>query len=532
MKKLLLIVFLSLVSLQGIRAQTLVVQGVDLGDLQTPLDIPTSVKAWKGESLLLPFKVELAPSVPLSVAADFGGAQASLELFALYPVLADRSAGYCGEAKSSGTFETFYALDRAELLPENTLVPDSTGQHVLLRVHVDPKAKAGTYPLTLRFEQAGRLVTVSSRLAILDRTLKAAETFYTDFWQYPTSVADYYGITPWSAEHWQHLETMWMQLDDINQGSITAYAFWDLYNSRIRPREEMMIPVTRKADGSYSYDFDRFGKYVDFALKNSPDRQISFHNLFPWNNYFFFWDEASGQMGSVQSAPGTAEYQAFWEPFLEAISKYLKSRGWEDRFVIYIDERGQAETLALIQWVSALHPEFKFGYAGHFYPELSALVYDYSMPVNVVLDQRDLGMRKRNGYKTSFYTACFEQSNQPNFLLSSNYLDIYFLTLLAKSKGYDGMLRWAYNRWSSQIMTSAIYSDVPAGDAHLVYPDGQLSMRYLVLRDAIEEIAKEESMLRSKATKKMMDHLLPLSLLKVESDRWARVRSMKSYLND
>src|SRR5690606_34224838 len=113
---------------------------------------------------------------------------------------------------------------------------------------------------------------------------------------------------------------------------------------------------------------------------------------------------------------------------------------------------------------------------------------DYSLASNIVLDPNILAERKSKGFNTTYYTSCYEV--QPNMLMASNYSDIYYLVMLSKARGYDGMLRWAFNRWSPQIMKSAIFSDLPSGDSHFVYPEGQVSLRYLILKDALEEVQK------------------------------------------
>lgn len=516
----------------GLRAQTPVAKWVELQDFSRLMQGNAAFKAWKGESLLWPFLMEATPEIPIKVTLESGKARISLKTIKLNPIEADLSAGFCGEAKSIGNFEKVSVPDLAIFQKDNSLILDYSEQWIMLLVEVDAKAKPGLYPIKLHFDQAGKRYSTQANLTILNQALEKRIGFQIDFWQYPNSLAEFHQLKPWSPPHLEHLKTMWRQLDEIHQGPITTYAFWDIYNTRIRELDEMMVQVTKRKDGSFTYNFRNFETYLRLVLKGSPKRQISFHNLFPWNNHFFFWDEESGKIQSIHTAPGSEEYKAYWTPFLSELHSFLESKGWLDQFVIYFDERDEGETLGLIEWIKGLHPEFKIGYSGRFDPSLSSLVYDYSMPVNVVLEAQDLSNRKKAGFKTSLYTSCFETANQPNFLLSSNYLDIYFLVYLAKSRGYDGILRWAYNLWSSDILNSAIYLDVPSGDAHLVYPNGEVSVRYLVLKDALEDIAKLEARKNSLQVREMMESLLPYFLLNLENDRWSRVKAMKNFLND
>ena len=116
--------------------------------------------------------------------------------------------------------------------------------------------------------------------------------------------------------------------------------------------------------------------------------------------------------------------------------------------------------------------------------------------------------------------------------MASNYTDIYFLIMLSKARGYDGMLRWAFNLWSPQIMKSAIFSDLPSGDSHFVYPEGQVSLRYLIIKDALEEVQKVEAMANSSKTKELLNSHTRYFLLNIEKDRINMVKTMKNYLND
>lgn len=488
--------------------------------------------AWKNDEVIIPIRFQSKSQQPVKV--TFSDPEAEVKLYQLHDVLADFSAGNCGETKTDGTFEQIQIPDRAELRNDLTFVPLGETQWVLMVVKFPQTKSSGTFAYTVGFDQQGKKTQVKGNFTLRDRVLSSLENldFYSDFWQFPISVADYYKLKPWTEEHWQEVGVMFDQLAGINQQSITTSVFWDLYNTRIRPIDEMMIQVRKKADGSFSYDYAVFDKYVAMAQSKGIKGQIAVHNLFPWNGFLFYLDETSGEVQSVQTQPGTPEYQAFWKPFLVDFSDHLVKKGWQQQTVFFIDERDPNLTLDLAKWVKSIAPSLKMGFSGDFYPFLSEWMDDYSMPVNVVVDPAEMKKRILSSQKTSLYTSCFEQPNQPNLLLPSDYRDLYFLTLLAKSRGYNGMLRWAFNLWSSDIMNSAIYSDLPSGDAHLVYPEGQVSVRYLVLRDALEEVSKFETVSKVSNSVDMINATNRYFLINIEAERNQMFQALKSYLND
>ena len=468
------------------------------------------------------------------VEISYQGPNGTQQLFQLHEILADLSAGNCGATKSKGDFGKISVPDRAELMSGMKFNPTSENQWLILQLSISNDVVPGPHSYSFTFNQKGNKSEVKGFLKVKDRYLEGLSglNFYTDFWQFPIAMADYYKINPWSDQHWLEVEKMFDQLNAINQHSITTQVFWDLYNTKIRPLDQMMIQIKKSSSGKYSYDYSTFDRYVLTGMEKGISGQISVHNLFPWNKFIFYYDESKGKVVSLQTQPGSAEYNEFWKPFLQNFEEHLKSKNWPRKTVLFIDERDPGQTIMLAKWVKEIAPGLSMGYSGDFNSTLSSLMKDYSTPVNVVIQPSELSKRILASQKTSIYTSCFEQPNQPNILLSSDLRDIYFLTQLSKARGYDGYLRWAFNLWSSEIEKSAIYSDLPSGDAHLVYPNGQVSLRYLVLEDALEEIAKLELFAKVSNTASMINAINRYFLINIEKDRFQMVKAMKNYLND
>lgn len=489
-------------------------------------------KAWHNETVILPFWIRADSTEEMNFQLKMGGKNITAEMVKLHLIKGDLSAGNCGNTKKNGTFEERMFPDRAEFINGNSFKVDNTISYGLVKLEIPKRLKNGKYPLELTFIQNGDFLKLGASIEVLDQELPDFNSldYEIDFWQFPLSVSTYYDIKPYSSEHWEKLGLMFDQLKAINQTVVTTSVFYDIYNTSIKPVEQMMIQVRLKPDGTFSYDYGIFEKYVELAASKGISKQISVHNLFPWNLSYFYFDEASGAIKTFKSEPGTKAYNDFWTPFLLNFASYLKSKNWLEKTVFWIDEREKNKTALLIKYVQGIVPEFKFGYSGRFSPGLSDLVYDYSLASNIVLDSDNLAKRKSRGYKTTYYTSCYEV--QPNMLLASNYADIYFLVMLSKAKGYSGMLRWAFNLWSADIMNSAIFSNLPSGDSHFVYPKGQVSLRYLILKDALEEVLKVDAKAHLDKTKELLTSYNRYFLLNIEKDRVIMVNTMKNYLND
>lgn len=533
MKKIVLL-FLIFIScdLQKSSSQTAKAVFTSFRNLEGELADKTVFKGWKNETLILPIRLVSSPAVPLTFNIKSSNTFISASVYQLHYVEGDISAGNCGTDKSGGVFEKRQFPDRAEKLNSNTFLSDTANHYILLELKVDQKTKAGKYPVKVVFSQGGSSFSAEAIIQVSSQKLPDFSTlnYKVDFWQFPLSVADYYQIKPWSDEHLAYLGKVFDQLKGINQQVITTSVFWDLYNTSIRSLDQMMIQVKKKSDGNFAYDYSNFEKYVNLGMKKGIDKQISVHNLFPWNNNFFYYDESSQQMISIQSLPGTEVYNQFWTSFLVDFSKYLKQKKWLNRVVLIVDELDLNETIQLAKFVKKIDPAYKMGYAGLYNPELSTLMYDYSVPSNVILEKDELAKRISSGYKTTFYTSCYEA--QPNLVMGSNLNDAYFLTMLSRSRGYDGMLRWAFNKWSPQIMTSAIFSDLPSGDSHFIYPNNQLSIRYLILRDALEDVLKFDTKPNDWKKTELINAQNRYFLLNIEPSRMEMVEAMRNYLNE
>ena len=507
---------------------------VKLEKLYAPETSTGKFSGWKQESLLIPIRFESSSTAAVDIQISIPGLGPKLEWFEIHSVWADFSAGACGQAKVNGTFEKALIPDRARPIPTSRLEADSTVKWAILKLTLPRWAKSGDYGMDFAFIQNGKATKLTGTVKVLDRVASQVEevAFGTDFWQFPISVADYYAVKPWTEAHLVRMDEMFQTLKGINQRSLTVSIFWDLYNTKIRPLDEMMVQVTRKENNSYSYDFSNLETYVKRAEEAGLASQISIHNLFPWNQNFYFFDEKTNQVKVINAAPNSEPYRAFFKPLSEAMSEFLEKKNWKSKTYWVIDERDPSQTINLKNWIHEIAPGFQFSFAGRLSPALAKQMEEYALPLNVSLDETQYSSRIALNGRTLMYTSCFEQPNQPNSLMTSDLRDIYFLTHLADIKGYQGILHWAYNLWSKQIKTSGIYSDVPSGDAHFVYPDGELSVRYLVFQDAIEEIGKFRLISQVKNSSTIKHSLGRYFLINVEKERFQAVEAMKAYLND
>lgn len=498
-------------------------------EVATPIK---ELKSWKNESILIPIVIKKESGDSAKV--DFkvsSNSSFNIQIAKLEYVLADLSAGACGANKVKGKFEEAYFPDRVNYLSDLNLNLDHEVNYFLAKVWVTENAKEGKHAIQFTIETSNTSKEISAEITVNDKILPEMEEldFKLEFWQFPRSVSNFYKINSWSEEHMDILEKQFIQLNKMNQRSITTSVFWDLYNGKPGDKEALMIKCYKREDGSWEYDYTNFEKYVELGISCGINEQIDVHNLFPWNLTYYYIEEKSGQIKKFTSAVTSQEYKEFWTPFLIDFSVFLEKKEWKDKVMFFIDERNKDQSIALAKFIKGIDPLFKVGYAGRFYPDLSEVIDNYSLPSNIALNQQELRKREGANKITTFYTACWEK--QPNMLMMSNYYDFYFLLMLSKARGYDGFLRWAFNSWGSRIMTDARYDDVPSGDAHFFYPYGQPSIRYELLLDAMEEVHKVTLLSKQKKVRNLLNSFNNPSLLGNLQERNQLVKTMMGQVN-
>ena len=84
-------------------------------------------------------------------------------------------------------------------------------------------------------------------------------------------------------------------LAHAGQKVITTTLIHDPWNSQTHDVYSTMIKWTKKKNGSWSYDYTIFDKWVSYMTALGIDRVIECYSMIPWNLKFYYYDEASGK---------------------------------------------------------------------------------------------------------------------------------------------------------------------------------------------------------------------------------------------
>lgn len=452
---------------------------------------------WKGERLSAQFLLWTKEELK-QVSCSFTDLQSGSNLipsemvqarFVRY-VMTDVFGNGCGKRSP----EDYPATLAADMLDHLSCmdVEAKTVRPVWVTLDIPHTAQAGIYTGSLSVSVKGKKVQdFSLEVEVLDRVLPPASEwkFHLDLWQHPTAVARWHDVPVWSEEHYAYLRPLMRMLADAGQKVITTNLNKDPWNGQCYDRYADMIKWTKKADGTWSYDYTEFDRWVSFMMELGINKMINCYSMVPWNNELDYLDEASAATVTVQAVPGTDVFTEMWTPFLLDFTTHLKEKGWLEITNIAMDERSPETMKATLSLLQRITPELGVSLADNHksykeYPYIKDLCVSFGATV----DKEDLEYRKKMGLNTTYYVCCSHPF--PNQFTFSPPAESVCSAWYAAAVGLDGFLRWAYNSWVENPLTDSRFRTWPAGDTYIVYPEARSSIRFERLREGIQDVEK------------------------------------------
>ena len=461
-----------------------------------------SLKAWRGERVnaqaLLWTRADL-DGVNISVSDLRSGSnvidKSSVRTHFVRYVMTDElnkdGKGGCGCRDNKAEWDSSLVAD---VLDTNMLLPvrRNSVQPVWMNVRVPADAKPGTYTGTLSLGGSGMtLQTLKFSLTVLDRTLPSPRDWHLnlDLWQNPYAVARYYGVKLWSREHFDAMLPIMRMLADAGQRAITASIMYKPWNGQTEDAYDSMVTRIRHLDGSWSYDYAVFDRWVEFMTNEAGiDGLISCYTMIPWNLRFDYYDEATNRVQFVEAKPGDSAYAEYWGGFLRDFAAHLRRKGWFDRTAISMDERPMEAMRAAIKVIRDADPDFKITLAGNYHDEIQADLYYLSIPYGNRFPDSVLAERRRRGQISTYYTCCTEAF--PGTFSFSAPAEATWIGIHAVAGGYDGYLRWAVNSWTADPLRDTRFRTWAAGDTYSIYPGARPSIRFERLVEGLQDAEK------------------------------------------
>lgn len=367
-------------------------------------------------------------------------------------------------------------------------IPFAGVQPIWVNVNIPKDTTAGVYTGTIKVscKDTKEVLTFTYHVNVQNVVLPDATEFENGFdielWQYPYSSAEYYGVEPFSKKHFEILESIMEKYKSIGGHAITTTINEDAWDRQTYSKNEVhypsMVKWTKEKDGSFTYDFTDFDKWVQFNKDLGIGDKIVIYSIAPWHNSFTYWE--NGKLVKERFTVGSKRYNEVWTDFFTAMVKHLDEKGWFDDAYVGIDERGLSETaLNLLDTIKNKDGKtLKTAGAmdnltGGEHPKLARRIDDLNVGDTVVQNnpevfQQLLKDRNALGLKTTLYSCTGHIPG--NFSLSAP-AENYWSILFAYKNGTTGFLRWAYDAWVEDPLRDTSHSSFEAGDCFLIFPD-------------------------------------------------------------
>ena len=402
---------------------------------------------------------------------------------------------------------------------------------VWITVSIPADAPAGEYASTVKVYAKGRqLRTFNIGLTVIGRELPppAEWNYYLDLWQHPAAVARVEGLDLWSDAHFEALVPYMRLLADAGQKVVTTTLNKDPWNNQCFDAYADMIVWTKNADGSWSYDYTVFDRWVELMTGLGIDRTINCYSMLPWNNELHYRDGSTGRFVDVTADPGTPAFEALWEPFLTDFTGHLREKGWLGRTNIAMDERSPEEMTDALGLLRKTAPELGIAMADN---KNSYLNYPFinSMCVKVRdrVPPQHIAERRAQGFITTYYVCCSDRF--PNMFTFSAPAEAVYAGWYMAACGYDGFLRWAYNSWVGEPLTDSRFRTFPAGDTYIIYPGARSSVRFERLVEGIQDAEKISILKKEFAAKGMPEAASRLERLETLLSGFATITPEKGW---
>ena len=422
--------------------------------------------------------------------------------------------GGCGYRKPMD-FDSLLVADPIDPTVEAMGIAERTVQPIWVQCWIPQSAEPGIYKGELLVKDDDRIlqrlkleIKVASR--ILPEPSKWA--YHLDLWQSPYAVARYYQVPVWSQEHLDAMRPLMKSLADAGQKIITATITHKPWDGQTEDYFETMVTWMKRADGTWTFDYTVFDRWVEFMMSVGIDQQINCYSMVPWKLSFQYFDQATNSLQFMKTAPGEKDYEDMWVPMLTSFAKHLKEKGWFDICTIAMDERPMDVMQKTMDVIRKADPNFKVSLAGNYHAEIEKELYDYCIVIGQDFPEDVRLRRAAENKRTNYYTCCTEA--HPNTFTFSDPAEAAWMSYYSAKKHIDGYLRWAYNSWPLEPLFDSRFRAWAGGDTYLIYPGNRSCIRFERLIEGIQAhekiniLRKEFEAKGNKAGLKKMEKML------------------------
>lgn len=375
-------------------------------------------------------------------------------------------------------------------------------------VEVEPDMTPGIYPVKIQLKTKEELLCeVDVEMEVLNAVLPKLSVPHTE-WFHSDCLANYYNVEVFSEEYWTIVEEFVKTAVKYKCNMLLTPVFTPPLDTGIggERRTVQLVDVTVNADGSYSFEFSKFHRWVKMALRCGIEYIEISHLFSQWGavaapKVMAIKDGVYQRIFGWETTAAGPEYSNFLHQFLTALKKELEVLGIQKQTYFHVSDEPNMEQLESYRAALNVVKEDLKGYT------IMDALSNYEFYQQGLVKQPICGLdhiqpflaEENRPEKLWGYYCTAQPLNVSNrFIVLPGFRTRVLGTQMYKYR-LDGFLHWGYNFYNSECSLFSINpyrctdaaGAFPSGDPFLVYPgaDGKPvgSIRLMLMGEAMTD---------------------------------------------
>lgn len=232
---------------------------------------------------------------------------------------------------------------------ESHFIKPSNWFSLWITVELPENVEAGKYDIKVKlYKDEEELSSNKLTLTVIDAVLPEQTLINTE-WFHTDCIADYFNVPVFSEEHWAYIESFMEAFLKCGNNMILTPVFTPPLDTDIGgERTTVQLVDVKKENGAYSFNFDKFRRWVELAKKVGIKYFEISHLFSQWGAFAApkVMAEVDGEYKRIfgwETEAAGEEYSAFLHTFLPELIKVIEELEIKDVTVFHVSDEPSEE---------------------------------------------------------------------------------------------------------------------------------------------------------------------------------------------
>lgn len=232
---------------------------------------------------------------------------------------------------------------------ESHFIKPSNWFSLWITVELPEDVEAGKYDIKVKlYKDEEELSSNKLTLTVIDAVLPEQTLINTE-WFHADCIADYFNVPVFSEEHWTYIESFMEAFLNCGNNMILTPVFTPPLDTDIGgERTTVQLVDVKKENGAYSFNFDKFRRWVELAKKVGIKYFEISHLFSQWGAFAApkVMAEVDGEYKRIfgwETEAAGEEYSTFLHAFLPELIKVIEELGIKDVTVFHVSDEPSEE---------------------------------------------------------------------------------------------------------------------------------------------------------------------------------------------